>query len=162
MDAKARCWLCGRPQGLAQRRESWSLDCKLALVPRTDNPDDKPAQITNDLIINAAIWRNGGSDQKTTHICDDCLRVGLRAIKVAVANVLDEFDSGHDKDAELADMTQRLAHCQFELDSVSYAHNRMQERLKAVLAMDAIKGHEDCDVIKFAQFEANRVPAKRI
>lgn len=152
-----RCWICGRPRGLEQRRESWSLDCKTAYVPRTENPADKPAQYVNDLIINAAVWRNGGSNE-TTHICNECLRVGVRAIKVAVSAVLDELDDGHDKDAELATLTERLAHLQAEHHRVCFDHDRMQDRLAHVLDRLDARGAEDDSKTKAARWEVQRGP----
>ena len=155
MKCKDRCWICGRPRGFEQRRESWSIDCNLASVPRTDNQDDTPVQCVNELIINAAVWRNGGSDC-TTHICNECLRVGVRAIKVAVSGVLAELDDGHDKDAELATLTERLAHLQAEHYRVCFAHNRIQDRLEHVIKrLDAI-GAKDDQTTDAARWEVRR------
>ena len=149
------CWICGRPRGLDQRRESWGLDCKMAMVPRTDNPDDCPAQIANDLIVNAAVWRNGGANSDT-HICDECLRVGVRAIKVAVSTALGELDAGHDKDAELAALTERLALLQSRHHNICYDHDRMQDRLAHVLARLDAAGIEDDATTKSARWEVAR------
>lgn len=33
MSRDDRCWICGRPRGLAQRRESWGLNCSPVFVP---------------------------------------------------------------------------------------------------------------------------------
>lgn len=33
------------------------------------------------LLVNVAVWRNGGTDPGRTHICDGCLLVGLREAK---------------------------------------------------------------------------------
>ena len=77
------------------------------MVPPTGNPDDRPAQTSNDLIVNASVWRNGGISEKT-HLCDRCLRIGLRAIKARIDALLESLDGGGDKDAELVELTERL------------------------------------------------------
>ena len=150
-----RCWICGRPRGLAQRRESWGLNCSTVFVPRTDNPEDRPAQIANDLIVNASIYRNGGSNE-TTHICDACLRVGLRSIKVSLSMALAEFDTDHDKDAELAELTARLAHLQCEHHRACFEHDRMQDRLAHVLSRLDASGGDDDEVTRSARWEVGR------
>lgn len=152
-----RCCTCGRPRGLTQRRASWGLQCPTVIVPRTNNPDDKPWQITNDLIYTAAVWRNGGSDE-TTHVCDDCIRVGLRAIKLKVDELLGEIEANADKDAELALLTQRLGDLQFHHQSLVYEHNRMQERLAKVLEL--VPGNVAAEAVKFARWEVVRGPMK--
>lgn len=131
------------------------------IVPRTGNPEDKPWQITNDLIYNAAVWRNGGGSEETTHICDDCLRIGLRAIKVKVDELLGEIEAGGDKNAELTELTQRVGLMQFYHQSLAYAHDRMQSRLAAVLAILKEHGIAETQEIKHAQWEAARGPARK-
>jgi hypothetical protein len=126
-------------------------------VPRTADPSDRPAQISNDLIVNAAVWRNGGSNDET-HICDECLRIGLRSIKVAVSTLLDELDAGHSKDVEMAELTARLASTQCALDRVSYDHDRMQERLAYVLCILDKYGAKDDTTINHARWEVRRGP----
>jgi hypothetical protein len=124
-------------------------------VPRTESPDDTPAQYANDLIISASVWRNGGSDA-ATHICTECLRVGVRAIKVAVSAVLAEMDDGRDKDAEIHALTQRLALLQAEHHRVCFDHDRMQDRLAQVIKrMDAM-GAEDDQTTTSARWEVAR------
>ena len=80
------------------QRKSWGLECPTVLIPRTGGDDDKPAQMINDLIVNAAVWRNGGCAEDT-HLCDDCLRVGLRHIKLKVDACLEVIEADTDKDA---------------------------------------------------------------
>lgn len=154
----SRCSTCGRLRGLALKRESWGLQCPTVLVPRTGDPNDRPAQITNDLIYNAGVWRNGGTGSDT-HLCDDCLRIGLRAIKLKVDALLESIEEGADKDAEIADLTQRLGKLQFHYQSLVHTHNRMQSRMKALLAL--VKepvGEKAEETIRFCNFEVNRGP----
>lgn len=91
------CATCGRPRGISVPRRSWSYH-RTVHVPRTGNPDDHPAQIANDLICSAAVYRNGGSDERT-HLCDDCIRTGLLVLKLEIDSLLSELDDGHDKGA---------------------------------------------------------------
>lgn len=165
MKESERCATCGRPRGLALRREAWSLDCRTALVPRTGNPDDHPSQMVNDLIFNAAVWRNGGTCE-TTHLCDDCLRIGLRAIKMEVDKLLAETEPDGDKDQQIADLTQRLGIVQHKYNNLAHDHDRMQTRLKAILAIlgkarseisDAKKTSKE--LLEVALWEVNRGPA---
>lgn len=154
-----RCCTCGRPRGLAQRRSDWGLNCPTVIVPRTGNPEDKPWQITNDLICNAGIWRNGGSDE-TTHICDDCIRIGLRHIKLKVDELLGTLEAGRDKDQELAALTQRLGLLQFEYQSLAFAHNRMQSRLADALKLLPAPTADKSETARVARWEVSRGPVK--
>lgn len=154
MNESERCWTCGRKRGLAPIRRSWSLG-ELPLVPRTGSPEDKPAQITNDLICNAVVYRNGGTNEDT-HLCDECLRIGVRSIKVGLDKLLDELDDGKDKDAELVKLTQRLGTTQHQLSNLQHDHDRMQGRLRAVLEILDSHKIEETEAIKFARWEAER------
>lgn len=112
------CATCGKPRSpLEVRRESWSLDMPTVLIPRRDDVDGQPWQQTNDLIVNAAVWRNGGTGE-TCHLCDDCLRIGLRRIKQDVDEALGIVEMGHDQQAELVRLTQKLASIQHEVREV--------------------------------------------
>lgn len=61
--------------------------------------------MTNDLIVMCNIYRNGGTSEEC-HLCDDCLRVGLRAIKVEVDRLLEA--ASDDNTAEIVRLTQEL------------------------------------------------------
>jgi hypothetical protein len=125
-------------------------------VPRTDNHDDRPAQIANDLIVRAVIYRNGGSSHDSEiHLCAECLRIGVRALKNELSKALDEYDSGHDLQVELATLTKRLARTQHALSSLAHDHNRMQDRLRDVLAKLPVAEVADRE-IEFAQWEVSR------
>ncbi len=155
MNKDEKCWICGRPRGIEQRRESWGLDCPIVFVPQADDTTDAPAYYPNDLIINAGVWRNGGSNS-ATHICNQCLRVGIRAIKLAVSDLLGELDEGHDKDSEIASLTERQARLQAKYHQLCYDHDRMQDRLADVLQrFDAAGGKADM-AIQTARWEVSR------
>lgn len=153
-----RCCTCGRPRGLAQKRRDWGLQCPTAMIPHTPNPAEHGDQITNDIICNAGIWRNGGSDGDT-HLCDDCLRVGLRVLKLKIAEALEVVEAGTDQRAELSGLTQRLAELQHHHQWLAYEHNRMQVRLGKMLDVIDAAGIAETDEIKHARFEVKRGPA---
>jgi hypothetical protein len=52
------------------------------------------------------IYRNGGTNEDC-HLCDDCLRVGLRAIKAEVDAAL-EATGDSDNTAEIVRLTEEL------------------------------------------------------
>lgn len=147
-----RCATCGRPRGLAQRRESWGIHPK-PYIPRPDDPTSRPAQIANDLICVVSVYRNGGTDANT-HLCDECLRVALRAVKVEVSSLLQELDDGHAVDVELAAVTERLARLQYEHHSVRFAHDRMQKRLRDLLPH--VADSAPVELVEMATWEAKR------
>jgi hypothetical protein len=155
-----RCCTCGRPRGLAQKRPSWGLQCPTAIIPHTPNPAEHGDQITNDIICNAGVWRNGGSDHDT-HLCDDCIRIGLRVIKLKVDELLGVMETDTDKNAELAKLTQRLGHIQHYHQGLAYAHDRMQVRLGKVMKIIDAHGIEETEDIRMARWEAERGPAIR-
>jgi hypothetical protein len=141
------------------RRESWGLECPTVLIPRTGDEADKPAQITNDLIVNAGVWRNGGCNEET-HLCDDCLRVGLRHIKLKVDACLEEIEADTDKDAELAALTQKLGRTQFDLQNLQHDHDRMQDRLSNLVEL--VEKHEidGGELLKSCKWEVRRGPSR--
>ena len=108
-DRALLCATCGKKRGpLEQRRDSWSIKGLPAMVPRRDDVDGKPWQQTNDLIIHAAVYRNGGTSDDC-HLCDDCLRIGLRKIKAEVDEALGiEVDHV----SEIVRLTDALGHLQ--------------------------------------------------
>lgn len=146
-----RCWTCGRPRGLSPQRAAWSLSLN-PFVPRTADPTDSPAQSVNDLICSAAIYRNGGTNGET-HLCDACLAIGIRALKVKLDTLLGELDIPTDKDAALADLTERLGALQARHHNVCFDHDRMQDRLRDVLPAPA---ENEPEAIKMARWECER------
>lgn len=147
-----RCATCGRPRGLSQRRQSWGIH-PTVYIPRTGNPDDKPWQIANDLICSASVYRNGGTSSDT-HLCDECLRIAVRALKVQLDTLLGELDEGHDKDAELAGLAQRVSALQYRHYMACFDHNRMQDRLSAVL--QHVSDTADQEEVRLARWEVER------
>src|ERR1700753_448997 len=103
-DRSRFCATCGaRRPSLQAFRGSWENDTSTVFVPRREDVEGRPVQAANDLICHAAVWRNGGTADDL-HLCDDCLRIGLRAIKADVDGVLDVLEADADKDAETASL----------------------------------------------------------
>ncbi|WP_349507189.1 hypothetical protein [Agrobacterium pusense] len=38
-------------------------------------------EVSPQLLVNVSIWRNGGTAPGQTHMCDECIVVGLKAAK---------------------------------------------------------------------------------
>lgn len=155
MGERNQCDTCGRPRGIEQRRKSFGIH-PTPSIPRTGDPNDHPRQIHNDLICNVSVYRNGGTSDDS-HLCNECLRIALRAIKVEVSALLGELDAGHDLDAETARLTERLALLQARHGNICFDHNRMQERLRDLLPH--IRRNADREVVRVAEWEATRGPA---
>lgn len=109
------CATCGKARKpLETPRNSWGLRLPTVAIPNGETAG-RSWQMFNDLIVSACVYRNGGTSEDC-HLCDDCLRIGLRAIKLAVDRTLEVIEAGTDKDAELAALTQQLAHLQWKCD----------------------------------------------
>jgi len=105
------CATCGKKRKpLEHRRDSWGVRQQTAGVPRPNEPEHRPWQQFNDLIISACVYRNGGTSEDC-HLCDDCLRIGLRALKAEIDAALEEVTA--DASAELAELNRRLFYLQF-------------------------------------------------
>lgn len=140
------CWTCGRERGLSQPRRSWGLH-DIVHVPRPVSP-------ASDLLCVASVYRNGGTSEET-HLCDDCLRVGLRALYTQIGALLEVLDEGRDKDAQIVELTERLASLQYKYYNVCFDHNRMQDRLRVVLGKVSEDGHES-EEVRHARWEVDR------
>lgn len=100
------CSNCGkRRRPVETPRKSWRFDPGCPITPRSEGDDVAAVEICAQLIIHAHIYRNGGAGDDT-HLCDDCLRVGLRIIKAEVDRLLDEPEA--EKDAKIASLTKRV------------------------------------------------------
>jgi hypothetical protein len=159
--ADTYCHTCGKDRGpLTPLRGSWGF-METAEVPRTPEPERKPIQMINDLIVAVSIYRNGGCAE-TTHLCDDCLRIGLRHVFCVVSRMLEDTQSPEYQAAtEIAELTERLGDTQSKLNNLTHDHNRMQDRLRAVLALvpNTVATQVDVDVVKMAHWEAHRESA---
>lgn len=124
------CATCGRQRKpLEQRRDTWRFSTT-PIIPRIEGL--QPWQITNDLIVSTCIYRNGGTSEDC-HLCDDCLRIGLRCIKVEVDSALDTIEPEASKDAELVDLTEQLGSAQHQLSNLK---NDLKNLRKIVSCID--------------------------
>lgn len=155
------CKTCGKDRGpLTPIRNSWGF-IETVIVPRTPDSERKPIQMINDLIVSASVYRNGGRCE-TMHLCDDCLRIGLRHLMCVASRLLEETATDEYVAAnEIAELTERLGETQSKLNNLTLEHNRMQDRLRAVLTLvpNRVSNKVDADVVRLAHWEANRGPA---
>lgn len=159
-DRSLFCATCGiSRKGLEPRRGSWSARPR-AYVPRQPDAEGRPWQSNNDLIVHAAVYRNGGTGEDA-HLCDRCLTIGLRALKVEIDRALDVADETTDRAAELMALTNRIASLEWARGNLVHDHDRMQGRLRDLLAIAQIPASPGADeVLRLAQFEAERQSAR--
>lgn len=144
-----KCVVCKKQQGIEQYRAEWDFHD----IVSVRNPEDKTSMYPypGQLLASAHISINGD----VGHICNECLRVALRHIKVKASELLSELDAGHDLEDELFALNERLASLQAKHHNVCYDHNRMQDRLAHVLDILDRKCPRDED-LKFARWEVQR------
>lgn len=76
------CCLCGEPRRPTQApMESFSNNIECITIK-----DHRPLQegrweVSPQLLVSVSMWRNGGTATGRTHICEDCIVVGLEAAK---------------------------------------------------------------------------------
>lgn len=146
---KKKCVVCQRVQGLEQDRDSWYLHD----IVSVNNHDNKTRvyPYPGQLLASAHISANGGGD----HICNECLRVALRHLKVKICELLQELDSDHDIDAENVLLNERLSTLQAKHVNICHDHDRMQDRLAHVLNILDRKCPRD-EELKNARWEVSR------
>lgn len=81
-DRSAHCCLCGARRRPTQAPvESFSNSQRL-LIMRDHRPlQEGRWEQSPQMIVSVSMWRNGGTDPGRTHICDDCIIVGLKEAK---------------------------------------------------------------------------------
>jgi hypothetical protein len=78
----AHCCLCGAPRKPTQRPvDSFGNDIEIVQMSEHRPMLDGRWEHSPQLLVNVCMWRNGGSIRGQTHICDDCIVVGLKAAK---------------------------------------------------------------------------------
>ena len=88
-DRSANCCLCGAPRRPTQRPvPSFGNNIEIVLMK-----DHRPLvagrwEDSPQLLVNVIMWRNGGTDD-STHMCDDCIVVGLTHAKQFVDRSLE-------------------------------------------------------------------------
>lgn len=76
------CCLCGQPRRPTQPPVS-SFGNQCAVITMRDHRPMQPGRWEDcpQMIVNVAMWRNGGSGHIKAHICDGCIIVGLEEAK---------------------------------------------------------------------------------
>jgi hypothetical protein len=86
MDRSANCCLCGTPRRPTQAPVA-SFGNGERLISIAEHRPLQPGRWEHSggqLVASVSLWRNGGSDPGRTHICDECVLVGLRHVKAFV------------------------------------------------------------------------------
>lgn len=78
------CCLCGAPRRPTQAPVA-SFGNRLPIVQMREHRDVQrhpSIEVNPQLLVNVSMWRNGGVDTAgRTHMCDDCILVGLHVAK---------------------------------------------------------------------------------
>lgn len=80
MSGNKYCCLCGEERRPEQRpTEALSMGTQMLIMK--EHRELKPGrwEISPQMLVNVCLWRNGGTAPGATHICDECLIVGLEA-----------------------------------------------------------------------------------
>ena len=149
----SHCCACGKHRGISQIRESWGLQCPIVCVPLP--PEKEGDQYNHQYIANASVFRNGGSGSNT-HICDECLLVGLRYLKVEISKLIGELDVEHSRDERIVALTKQLTNIQHAHQNICYDHDRMQDRLAHVLGVLDKAGVKSDETVEYARWEVKR------
>lgn len=90
-DRSAHCCLCGAPRRVTQAPVN-SFGNNVETISMVEHRpleagrwEDRPQ-----LCVSVSIWRNGGTNAQT-HMCDDCIVVGLQAAKRFVDGALNSL-----------------------------------------------------------------------
>lgn len=78
-DRSAHCCLCGALRRPTQKPVD-SFGNNVAIVHLADHRPmlDGRWEERPQMLVNVSMWRNGGTAPGQTHICDDCIVVGLK------------------------------------------------------------------------------------
>lgn len=83
------CCLCGAARRPTQGPVE-SLSNKTRIISMRDHRPRQSDKIEThpQMLVNVCLWRNGGTAPGQTHICEDCLKVGLEEAKRFVDGAL--------------------------------------------------------------------------
>lgn len=81
-DRSAHCCLCGALRRPTQKPVE-SFGNEAHVIQMADHRPMKEGrwEQSPQMIVSVLMWRNGGTSPGLTHICDDCILVGLRHAK---------------------------------------------------------------------------------
>lgn len=79
------CCLCGTPRRATQAPVGSFGNGSIIVQMNKHRPMlDGRREISPQLIVSVSMWRNGGVAEGQTHMCDDCIVVGLKEAKAFV------------------------------------------------------------------------------
>lgn len=85
----AHCCLCGAPRRPTQAPVgSFGNNVECLSIADYRPLQNERWEARPQLLINVVMWRNGGVDSHT-HMCDDCIVIGLKAAKKFVDGALE-------------------------------------------------------------------------
>lgn len=93
MQRNNNCCLCGEPRKPTQKPvESFGNGTEIVVIG--DHKELKPGrwEQSPQMLVNVGMWRNGGTAYGNTHICDECIVIGLRAAKKWVDQTLADME----------------------------------------------------------------------
>jgi hypothetical protein len=82
MSRNKNCCLCGAERHPSQK-PSESLSNDVRMITMKEHRELKPGRWEDSpqMLVSVCIWRNGGTAPGATHICDECLVVGLEEVE---------------------------------------------------------------------------------
>lgn len=85
----AHCCLCGAPR-LPTQAPVEGFGNNIECITIGDHRHLMPGrwEVSPQLLVSVSMWRNGGTAPGQTHICDDCIVIGLQAAKRFVDGAL--------------------------------------------------------------------------
>lgn len=89
MSGNKYCCLCGEVR-LPHQPPTESLSNQTAMLNMKDHRELKPGrwETSPEMLVSVCLWRNGGTARGSTHICDECLIVGLEEARSFVEHEL--------------------------------------------------------------------------
>lgn len=89
MSGNKHCCLCGEVR-LPHQAPTESLSNQTAMLTMKEHRELKPGrwETSPQMLVNVGLWRNGGTARGATHICDECLIVGLEEARSYVEHEL--------------------------------------------------------------------------
>jgi hypothetical protein len=89
MSGNKHCCLCGEVR-LPHQAPTESLSNQTAMLNMKEHRELKPGrwETSPQMLVSVCLWRNGGTARGATHICDECLIVGLEEARSFVEHEL--------------------------------------------------------------------------
>ena len=96
MGSRDHCCLCGAPRKPTQQPVG-TFGNGTEIVRMDEHRPMLPGrwEKSPQLLVRVSMWRNGGVAPGDTHMCDDCIVIGLRRAKAFVDSALKALDSSY-------------------------------------------------------------------